>query len=491
MNEERAADARKSTAPWSVKGNTNATGKFWMHAVSGVANLDPVTLFTAYLLLLMFIPATLIFAPLGGAGTPAVVLSLVILLWYVASWSVGSITPSGSGLRIRITMLAFAMTVLTSFIAGMTRNITQVEVLSADRGLIILVGWFGLIVVVSQSITSYDQLDVLLRRAVVFGSVVASIGIFEFFSNINIVSYIQIPGLSVNSAITDLTLYRNGFIRPSSTAIQPIEFGVVMAMLLPFALQQAFDPTRIGRFRKWGPVALISFAIPISVSRSGILAATVCLLFLAPTWKPRRRRSFYVVLLCGLVPLHVVAPGLIGTLDGYFVGLLGSPSNTSVVTRTSDYSRDWPYIVQSPIFGRGFDTFLPQLYSYTDNAYLHELLECGVVGVAALILLYLTSMQCGVTGRRMAQDERRREFGQALVASIGAAAVASATFDSLDFPMFAGLMFLILGVTGAYLGIMTAESRGFLALQALGTTETRIGVLSADDDYRCLYFGGG
>ena len=204
----------------------------------------------------MFIPATLIFAPLGGAGTPAVVLSLVILLWYVASWSVGSITPSGSGGPIRITMLAFAMTVLTSFIAGMTRNITQVEVLSADRGLIILVGWFGLIVVVSQSITSYDQLDVLLRRAVVFGSVVASIGIFEFFSNINIVSYIQIPGLSVNSAITDLTLYRNGFIRPSSTAIQPIEFGVVMAMLLPFALQQAFDPTRIGRFRKWGPVAL-------------------------------------------------------------------------------------------------------------------------------------------------------------------------------------------------------------------------------------------
>jgi len=36
--------------------------------------------------------------------------------------------------------------------------------------------------------------------------------------------------------------------------------------------------------------------------------------------------------------------------------------------------------------------------------------------------------------------------------------VGSATFDALDFPMFSGILFLILGLTGAYLGIMRRES---------------------------------
>jgi polysaccharide biosynthesis protein PslJ len=228
-------------------------------------------------------------------------------------------------------------------------------------------------------------------------------------------------------------------------------------------------------FRKWVPVALIGFAIPISVSRSGVVAAVTCLIFLVPTWKPRRRRHFIGVLAVALIPLHFVAPGLLGTLSSYFQGLLGSPGTTSVVTRTSDYSRDWPYIVQRPIFGRGFYTFLPQLYSFTDNAYLHELVEAGAVGLASLVILYLVGMHCGSVGRRMAQGQRRREFGQALVSSIAAAAVGSATFDSLGFPMFAGLLFLTLGVTGAYVGVMTGERRSRSALQGLSVAVGREG----------------
>ena len=76
------------------------------------------------------------------------------------------------------------------------------------------------------------------------------IGIAEFYTGINITNYIHIPGLSPAVNVNSL-LDRNGFNRPSSTATQPIEFGVVMAMLLPFALQQAFDPARTGRLRKW------------------------------------------------------------------------------------------------------------------------------------------------------------------------------------------------------------------------------------------------
>ena len=421
------------------------------------ARLDIVTLVTAYLAALLFIPSSLIFSPLGGAGTPATVLSLLILLWYAASWLTGKVVPSGAGRPIRLSILAFALAVLASFVAAMTRAIPAAEALSAGRGLITVLSWSGLVVVLSQGISRYEQTDIIMRRAVVFGSVVALIEIFEFFTGINVTNYLQIPGLSVNIDFSTLDT-RGAFFRPSSTAIDPIEFSVAMAILLPFALHQALDPARSSRIRRWLPVALIGFAIPVTVSRSGIIGAAVALLFLVPTWNPRQRRGFLVALLPGLAVVKVAAPGLLGTLQSYFEDLFHAAGEGSVYsTRVAAWSLDWPYISARPVFGRGWATLLAATYSWTDDMYLATLVETGVVGLICLILLYLTGIQCGAAGRRKTQDPRRRHFGQALVAAIAAATVTSATFDSISFPMVGGLTFLVLGIAGAYDGIMAAE----------------------------------
>ena len=82
------------------------------------------------------------------------------------------------------------------------------------------------------------------------------------------------------------------------------------------------------------------------------------------------------------------------------------------------------------------------------------------MGVLALLFVFISGMICAVTGRRLAGDEQRREFGVALLAAIAVATVTSATFDSLSFPIFIGLFFIILGCAGAYSGIMTAEVGG-------------------------------
>jgi polysaccharide biosynthesis protein PslJ len=432
-----------------------------------VSSYDMTSYLTAYLFLLMFIPASLIFAPLGGSGTPAVVYSLLLLLLFTASWMAGRVTPSGGGRPVRIAMLIFVLAVLVSFVAGMTRAISQVEILSAGRGLITLTAWAGLLVIVSQSVTSYERLDVLLRRAVIFGSIVAAIGVFEYYTGRNLAGYIHIPGLS-NNGTYDTLLDRSGFNRPSSTAVDPIEFGVVMAMLLPLALHQAVTHPWLGNARRWIPVGLIAFAVPISVSRSGILALAVGCLVLVPTWKARQRHTFLVTSLIGLIALKAVTPGLLGTLFSYFTGIFGSSNGQgSVVSRTDDYARNWPYIVQRPFFGRGFETFLPQLYSWTDNMYLNILITTGIVGLVSLLVLYLAGIHCASAGRKRARGEARRGLGQALIASISVACVGSATFDALDFPMFAGLLFLMLGAAGAYLTIMTKEDESLSVLREI------------------------
>jgi hypothetical protein len=416
---------------------------------------DTVSYLTVYLLLLMLIPSWLVFTPLGGIGTPAVVVSFVIILWYLASWMVERAVPSRSGRPVRLAVLGFALAVLASFVAAMTRDTPEVEFLSAERGLVSVAAWAGVIIVVSQSLTSYHRLDILLRRMVILGSIVAGIGIFEFYSGINLTSYIHIPGFSANVDYSTL-LSRDEFNRPSSTATDPIEFGVVMAMLLPFALQQGLDPARSGILRKWLPVAMITFAIPVSVSRSGILGLAVGLIFLVPTWKPRQIGTFWIFFAVGLAAIKFAAKGLLGTLLGYFDLIFGG-QDSSITSRTSAISRNWQYIVERPIFGRGFGTFIPQNYSYTDNMYLQMLIGAGIVGLIALIFLFLAGIQCAAIGRRFAHDEARRGIGQAIVASLVVAMVGSATFDSLGFPMFAGLVVLILGVAAAYPGIMVRD----------------------------------
>jgi polysaccharide biosynthesis protein PslJ len=428
----------------------------WRRVFPG-ARLDIVTLVTAYLAVLLFIPSSLIFSPLGGAGTPATVLSLLILLWYAAGWLTGKVIPSGAGRPVRLAILAFALAILASFVAAMTRAIPAAEALSAGRGLITVLSWSGLVVVLSQGISRYEQIEIIMRRAVVFGAVVALIEIFEFFSGINVTNYLQIPGLSVNGDIETL-LTRGAFFRPWSTATDPIELSVAMAILLPFALHQALDPARSSRIRRWLPVTLIGFAIPATISRSGIIGAAIALLFLVPTWKPRQRRGFLVALLPGLAVVKIAAPGLLGTLQSYFEDLFHAAGDGSVYsTRVAAWALNWPFIAARPIFGRGWATLLPETYSWVDDMYLTILVEVGLVGLMCLILLYATGIQCGAAGRRKTQDQRRRHFGQALVAAIAAAAVTSATFDSISFPMVAGLTFLVLGIAGAYDGIMAAE----------------------------------
>lgn len=452
--------------PPPVPGKSGAKAK--RQPLHGKPRFGSVTLLTFFLVLLMLIPSNLVFAPMGGVGTPANMAALLILLWYVLSWITGRIVPTGAGRPVRIAMFIFALAVLASFVAAMTRSIVESEILAADRGLVLIVAFAALIVVPSQTINSYERLDTLLRRVVILGAVVAGIGIGEFYTGINITNYIHIPGLSPATDVFTL-LDRNGFNRPSSTAVQPIEFGVVMAMLLPFALQQAFDPERTGKIRKWLPVALLFFAIPMSLSRSGIVGLAVAVLFIIPTWPPKRRKPAWIVLLFGVASLKVVAPGLIGTFLEYFGGLSGSAnSDVSVSTRTADYAAEFKYVIERPFFGRGFGTFMPELYRYTDNTYLLGLVEFGIVGVLALLILYFAGMHCAAAGRHLTTDQRQRELGQALIAAFWVALVSGATFDALTFPMFSGLLFLFLGCAGAYLGLMRAQSQG-RTVSRLGT----------------------
>ncbi len=206
-------------------------------------------------------------------------------------------------------------------------------------------------------------------------------------------------------------------------------------------------------------------ALPLTVSRTSIIGIALVLAVMVLRWRPQRRWTAIGVVIASVGALKMVIPGLIGTIINLFSSFL-SNSDSSTQARTVKYSEILPYLTERPLFGRGFGTFTPDLYFFTDNQYMLSAAEMGAFGLVALLTLYLTGIHQGGAIRRLARTESDRELGQAFFASALVALVISATFDSLSFAMFAGMFFLTLGAGGRYLAFVRADAEAATALPA-------------------------
>jgi O-antigen ligase len=120
---------------------------------------------------------------------------------------------------------------------------------------------------------------------------------------------------------------------------------------------------------------------------------------------------------------------------------------------------------QSFLFGRGFGTFIPseftppyQPVASLDNQYLGSLIETGIVGLACLILLLLVWLFTALGARRRSRDPATRELALGLAGSSLALAFGLYVFDAFSFATVSGLMFVLLGMTGALWRLAQQES---------------------------------
>jgi O-antigen ligase len=406
--------------------------------------VDGVTILTAYVVLLMAIPSNYVVGAIGAAGSPAQLAGIGMLLWWFARRLARPFPTSPVPQPVRKAALFFAAAVLASYVAAMVRPIEGIEMSAADRGLLALASWMGVILIAGDEITDFSRLSVLLRRLVMAGGLVAALGVLQFQTGMAFVNYLLLPGLTQNSELGSV-IARSGFARPAGTAIHPIEFGVTIAMILPLALHFALTDRSLGKFRRWFPVAAIGLAIPLSISRSAMICTAVAIGLMIPVMSARVRVA--VVLVAGvlLMFVYVTVPGILGTILGLFTGISGDDSARS---RTDSYSLAGQFISHQPIFGRGFFTFLPE-YRILDNQYLGTLIEMGIVGLVAVLTLFVTGLVVARRTHNSTWDPQERLLSQALMASLAAGAISFAFFDAFAFPMVASLMFVLLGVIGS------------------------------------------
>ena len=399
---------------------------------------------TIYLIALCAVPARLVVGPLAGVGAPATICALLLAGWWV--WHQVSRTNPGTRVQpVRLGYFACLCAFLASYVVAMTRPIDGAEFSTAQIGMIVLMGWGGVLLVTNDGVPTSARLLVLCRRIALAGGALATLGILQFITGDQIVDRIGIPGLVPHGSLIELGS-RNGLHRPSATALHPIEFGSVLTMILPITIALALTDTGRSALRRWTPVVAIGLAVPLAISRSAVLSALTGLLVLGVAWTPALRAKAAAAIVCLTGVIFLTVPGVLATLASLFLSI-GS-SDPSAQSRTDSYGMAAEYVGHSPILGRGFATFLPS-YRILDNQLLGLLIEVGIVGLAAFLALVALAARCGVRTRRRSPDPVAAQLGQACTASLCAGLASLALFDGLAFPMSGAVLFLIAGVAGA------------------------------------------
>lgn len=405
---------------------------------------DAATILTAYIVLLWAIPSPMTLGPLGSAGAPSNLLAIGTFFLWLWFHLVRNESTSFGFQPVRGAMIAWLLIILMVYAHAMAFPIPSDEISVADSGVLRLIGMTGVLVLANDGITTLGRHRALVRRLVIAAGIVALLGLVQFGTQTLYVDRLRIPGLTAGTEDWSIG-GRGSFTRPSGTSTSPIEYGVVLGMMLPLAIAFARHSPRHRLLYRVLMLA-VSFAIALSLSRSAYLSAGVGLVVASVSWSTAVRVRALGVLVALLGVIYVTVPSLLGTVLGLFSNAGNDPS---IGSRTGSYDIAGDFIANSPILGRGFGTFLPK-YWILDNGYLGHLIEAGALGLLALLAVIGAGAMAARRARLQAADGFDRDLAQALLASIAAGASGLAFFDSFAFPQTAGCFFLLIGLAGAF-----------------------------------------
>jgi O-Antigen ligase len=398
----------------------------------------------------MIFPSDYVFKAVGADGYVAALVSYFLFLAWITATIFGQHDPMQHRSPVRVALCALWISSLISY-ALMTRPLlSSTQLASADRWLMQLAGVSGVMLLASECLVSVDDIHRVLRVLSWGGAFCGLVAALQFKFALDLTPYIKdvMPGFSVNTAATSNAVIgsRGAVNRVPGTAIDPIELGVSASMLLPLAIYLAIHDLPRSAVSRWLPVICIAVCIPASVSRSAFLGVGVAMGVFILSLRPAQRLAALAAGLLAGLAVFVAAHGLLGTIKSYFEAGTDDPS---IAHRVNNYSYVEALVRHAPWFGSGGGTYLPDALHILDNEYLTTTINLGLVGLLALAFFFIWPAIAAVVARGRSADPKIRDLCAALGGAALAAALCSATFDSLSFPMFVNVQALVAGLIGA------------------------------------------
>jgi O-antigen ligase len=440
-----------------------------------------VPLLQVFAVTVMVFPADEVIKAIGAGGYPAALVAYCLFLAWVAATLLGLHKPLDYRYPVRLLLCALWIVSLASYALMDRATLSIAEQAAADRWLMQLAAVSGVILVVAEGLRSVRDVQRFLRALTWGGAFCGIVAGLQFWLKLDITASLRtLPGFSVNQADVANTVIssRGGINRVPGTATDPIELGVVAAMLLPLAVCQAMHDVERSKGMRWFPVICIAIAIPASVSRSAFLAAAVALGMLIVSLSPTRRLLGLAAVLLGVASIYVAAPKLISTLVSSLLAGTGDPS---IAHRLATYPLAERLVQQAPWLGQGGGTYIAQNQTQIfDNQYLTTAVELGLVGVVVLTSFLLWPAIAALVARGRTADPRLRDLCAALAGAALAATICSGTFDSLSFPMFVNVQAIVLGLIGAVWLLVDQEMKAVSGTRILDRTALTINETSTE-----------
>jgi GT2 family glycosyltransferase/O-antigen ligase len=425
--------------------------------VAGVVALGAMILFAArgaagnaakplgaFAITAMLIPSRFTFGPY------ATTLALLIGFGLAILWIYGKVIPTSGFARGRervvISVAAFFGTVVLSYGASHLTALTTAQAKAADRGLAAVLALVAVALLIADGIRTRERLHWLIGTLVFATAGMSIIGIIQFVTNFDVAQYIEPPGASQLGGAITFIYHREGLARVAGTTRHPIEFAVVCAAVFPLAAHLAsYASTHARRWFSGLAAVLLVFALPMALSRSGILAFTAAVIVLLPTWKPSRRFRAVLALAGVVALLLVVHPDVFSANGDLLSGNAGQGSNAA---RTNAVDQSFIVAQDKPLLGEGFSTH-DNTDFLIDNQYLLVLVEMGAVGLIGFVAMLLVSAGTCRLIRARAPNASDRDLAQSLFAGILAIGVGAFGLDVLVFPTAAAVLFMLIGCVAA------------------------------------------
>lgn len=334
----------------------------------------------------------------------------------------------------------------------------------ASQSLLLLTreaGMLAAVLLVMVVIGSTADLTRVVQGIVVGAAASAAMALVQAATGVELAGMLVPPGLIDQGGTATIgELLRAGAVRPAGSSGHPLELSAVLTTVFPLALGLTLSRRARGDVTwPWTvAAAMIALGAVSTISRSAFVGIAAALVVMAWRWPVRRVVIGGAVLVLTVLTAVLAGVPLVSRLAAV---LVGGTSDNSLGSRSSGLSYALERLPDHWLVGQGAGTYDVSRQPVLDNYYLTRLVESGVVGLVAMVLLIGGAWSIALRASRqgmVSADRGAFELVNGILGSVTAVAIVALILDIGGFAQISTLLYVLVGLAGAASMTLTTRS---------------------------------
>ena len=335
---------------------------------------------------------------LGGGGAPInitldrVVIPIVAVIWLIAFTSGQGAAPRLKLTRVHLAMGVYLACAFLSVVLDAHYLNHTGELAISIKKVPLLVSYVSIFVIVASSIRR-SEVPAFMTFTVALAVIVGLEAIYEYHTHqdlfLNLLGHLGPFKLSAADTTNATMLDSQGRFNLQGPTDYGAELVGILSMALAIALLRFLKATsRRQRILYAVPIGLLPYAMLATERKTALVAPAIAFLTIA-YFRRRQLLSLAPLILVLAVGAIAVSPNTLGHVVSQFTGANATKTAT-VDARTANFDAVRPDLWSHLLFGRGQGSYAPPDDRVVDSDIILPLIETGVLGLAAFLLIPLS-----------------------------------------------------------------------------------------------------